>query len=168
MASCTSELEAVASPATSAIELSASGSRPDNQADAFTHVPRSFAEDGPDEIEVDPAEDVEQPLRGWPVVARLLAEVPDFQAFQAFTDLNVKSLLYYQAELEVLRRQLHKIEYEDHRSLDASGLRKSAYAKDLRLLLLSKKIKNPEDRKQWDLIKDLRSLLKEYSKPRCR
>ncbi|PQE03097.1 hypothetical protein CJF31_00011630 [Rutstroemia sp. NJR-2017a BVV2] len=55
----------------------------------------------------------ENPLLGWPSVTQLIVKHPDFEAFQIFKDLNIKSLLYYQAELEELRRRLHILEHED-------------------------------------------------------
>ena len=57
---------------------------------------------------------LEQPLHGWPELAQLMAQNADLQAFPAFTDLNVKILLYYQAELTDLREELHKLEWRDH------------------------------------------------------
>jgi hypothetical protein len=43
-----------------------------------------------------------------------MADNTDLQAFTAFTDLNVKSLLYYQAQLTEIRKRLHMIGWEDH------------------------------------------------------
>jgi hypothetical protein len=54
---------------------------------------------------------LEHPLHGWPELAQLMAQNADLQAF---TDLNVKSLLYYQVELTDLREELRKLEWTDH------------------------------------------------------
>lgn len=61
-----------------------------------------------------PPEEYEKSVPGWPQVAKLLAQVPEFQSFQAFTDLNMKSLLYYQGELEDLRQELPETERKDN------------------------------------------------------
>jgi hypothetical protein len=58
----------------------------------------------------DPEFDLGHPLHGWPELTRLMAVNADFQAFSAFTDLNVKSSLYYQSELVYLRKKLHQME----------------------------------------------------------
>ncbi|KAJ8065317.1 hypothetical protein OCU04_006008 [Sclerotinia nivalis] len=74
---------------------------------------------GPWEEDTDPFKDPEKPLPGWPLVSKLIAKYPDLEAFKAFRDLNVKSLLYYQAELENLRMKLHQAEYNEYRQDDA-------------------------------------------------
>jgi hypothetical protein len=113
----------------------------------------------------DPREDLENPQPGWPKLAKLIADNPDFEAFPAFTDLNIKSLLYYQAELSMLRRELHATEYDDAHSLDdeVNKVRPSRYAKTLDYLFISRDKNDPELHKQWTLIKDIRKVLKEYS-----
>ncbi|PMD50099.1 uncharacterized protein K444DRAFT_637527 [Hyaloscypha bicolor E] len=58
------------------------------------------------------------PCHGWPALVKLMAESPGFESFQVFRDLNIKSLLYYQAELVSLREKLHEVEWKDHRSGD--------------------------------------------------
>lgn len=55
------------------------------------------------------------PVPGYPTLTKLIVDYPDFEAFQSFRDLNIKSLLYYQAELEELRRDLHALEWRDYR-----------------------------------------------------
>lgn len=59
-------------------------------------------------------DDVTKPVPGWPKLARTVADEPAFVAFPSFTDLNVKSLLYYQAQLIRLRKDLHKFEFQDY------------------------------------------------------
>lgn len=44
--------------------------------------------------------------RGWPNLAQIMSEVPEYAAFSRFRELNVKNLLYYQAELDVLQQDL--------------------------------------------------------------
>ena len=43
---------------------------------------------------------------GWPHLAHLMSDVPEFAAFSRFRELNVKNLLYYQAELNIVQEQL--------------------------------------------------------------
>ncbi|KUJ08852.1 uncharacterized protein LY89DRAFT_741686 [Mollisia scopiformis] len=59
-------------------------------------------------------DDVNKPVPGWPSLAKTVADTRGFAAFPSFTDLNVKSLLYYQAQLIRLRKELHKTEFEDY------------------------------------------------------
>jgi hypothetical protein len=113
---------------------------------------------------LEPKDDLSKPHPGWPQLAKLISETPDFEAFPAFTDLNVKSLLYYQAELTMLRKKLHAAEYADaQQTLDHDDLEPSAYAKRLDALFLSRSANNPKWQKQWKLIRQIRELLKEYS-----
>jgi len=116
-----------------------------------------------DKIE-DPEDDPTlPPVHGWPELAKLISHHPGFEAFQAFRDLNVKSLLYYQAELADLRKDLHKVEWEDHRrGVDrAEGL-----CRRVDWLLLSEFDKNKQAQEQMRLMRRIREVLKEYSTSR--
>lgn len=75
---------------------------------------RIWAQQNPDGKVSPPEENLEYPVHGWPELARLMAQNADLQAFPAFTDLSVKSLLYYQAELTMLREKLHELKWKDH------------------------------------------------------
>jgi hypothetical protein len=105
----------------------------------------------------DVADDLNTPIPGWPRVAKLMAETPDFAAFSRFQDLNIKSLLYYQAELTLLRKKLHVEEWNDFRDGDEENAKKFFKRADR---LVSSKTPN---NKQWNLVLDMRRLLKEYS-----
>ncbi|PVH69929.1 hypothetical protein DL98DRAFT_369384, partial [Cadophora sp. DSE1049] len=116
-----------------------------------------------------PANDVNRPVPGWPTLARVMAETPDFEAFASFKDLGVKSLLLYQAELIFLRKALHKQEWQDQRQ---SGLKiNSAFANNLQKLIEARdksiaeaKPGQPEELpKQWVLIEKIRSTLDKYN-----
>jgi len=104
----------------------------------------------------DPAKDLEHPLHGWPELARLIAKKPDFEAFQSFKDLNIKSLLYYQAELDQLREDLHRVEWGDYREGHNFG-------KHVGSLLVRKDSEDKKERKQIDLVIKIRGVLKEYN-----
>jgi hypothetical protein len=108
------------------------------------------------------AEELEKALHGWPAVAKLISKHPGLEAFPSFRELNVKSLLYYQAELDQLQEELHECEWEDHtrRNFGKAGLL-NAYLDSLRLC------KDSEEKgaqKQFRLIEEIRVVLEKYSK----
>jgi len=94
----------------------------------------------------------DEPIQGWPRLALLMAKNPDLAAFSRFRDLNVKSLLYYQAQLTLLRKKLHDLEYED-----SPRNSESPWAERADGLVESDSI-------QFRTVKEMRSVLKEYSK----
>lgn len=98
----------------------------------------------------------EDPVLGWPRLALLMAKTPDFAAFSRFRELNIKSLLYYQVQLKMLRNDLHKQEYVDNGSRKESGPEKYAERADFLIM--------DENSEQFKLIKKIRRVLKEYSK----
>jgi hypothetical protein len=110
-------------------------------------------------------EDVTGTIPGWPTLARTIANKPAFVAFPSFTDLNVKSLLYYQAELIKLRKELHKAEYQDFYHGDSSQGR---FAKDLEWLFDS--VQSDSEQKdseqspeQLKILEKIRIILDKYS-----
>jgi len=109
------------------------------------------------EDQYDVKKDLDNPVEGWPRVALLMAKTPDFAAFSRFRDLNVKSLLYYQAQLFTLRRKLHEQEYDDSRNTDEDE-DNSDFASRADFLMTA------EGSEQLKLITEIRRLLKEYSK----
>jgi hypothetical protein len=101
--------------------------------------------------------DLDTPVEGWPRVALLMAKTPDFAAFSRFRDLNVKNLLYYQAQLTRLRQKLHKQEYDDSRNMgEDDEIRKFASRADF--------LMTAEGSAQLKIVLEIRGLLKEYSK----
>jgi hypothetical protein len=56
---------------------------------------------------------LDNPVQGWPRLALYMSKNPHTAAFSQFADLNVKNLLYYQAELTRLRLDLNEMEHED-------------------------------------------------------
>lgn len=113
--------------------------------------------DGIPDVEDDPR----VPLGGYPKLANLITEYPDFEAFQSFKDLNIKSLLYYQAELAELREDLHRLEWRDFRTERCDPRAKYCIRADNLL-----KGGDPEKGKQKELLKKIRKVLKKYSKSR--
>ena len=111
----------------------------------------------------DPSEDVSIPVPGWPRLATIMTAKADLQAFSSFTDLNIKSLLYYQAELVHLRKQLHKAEWEDYREGNENDPAAN-YAVNLDYLFTM--VAEPDQRtpKQWAIMCKIREVLDKYSK----
>ncbi|CZR59927.1 uncharacterized protein PAC_09822 [Phialocephala subalpina] len=110
----------------------------------------------------DPVEDdLRRPVHGWPSLSQLMANTPDFAAFARFRDLNVKSLLYYQAELTDLRTKLHRLEWNDHRH----GHFKNASRLTARIdkIILTEGSDDGREQRQWRLVKRMRTVLKEYN-----
>jgi hypothetical protein len=64
-------------------------------------------------------------------LARVIARNPELEALPSFSDLAIKSLLYYQEELISLRKQLHEAEYQDYFQGDGAS---SYFAEDLEWL----------------------------------
>jgi hypothetical protein len=114
-----------------------------------------------DEAFVEELKDPEQ-VPGWPELTQLIAKHPDLEAFPPYRDLHIKSLLYYQAELDSLRSRLQDIEMFDYRQ----GQFKQAknIAKNVDELLDTKdNEQEPGAHYQLDLVNDVRRVLKEYS-----
>jgi hypothetical protein len=118
---------------------------------------------------------LDQPLHGWPELAKAIETYADFEAFPAFRDLNIKSLLYYQCELTALRKKLHEQEWEDHRSHFEDAPK---FNSRVDFLLLSEPPPQPqhqgdgddeddeeedETHEQMELINKIRIVLEKYS-----
>jgi len=106
----------------------------------------------------DPAKRLDEPCHGYPELAHLIVQHPGFESFQVFRDLQIKSLLYYQAQLAELRKKLHKWEWVDHRSGTGNA---ETWCADITTLMASAET---EDSEQINMIKEIRGVLKEYSK----
>ncbi|KAF8851840.1 hypothetical protein BDZ45DRAFT_600874 [Acephala macrosclerotiorum] len=100
----------------------------------------------------------EGPVPGWPRVAELMAQTQDFAAFKRYRDLNVKSLLYYQAEIEMLREKLHEEEWADSQRGDD---KQRLYARRIDYMIRSR---DKSTGTQWKIVIELRKVLKEYNK----
>ncbi|ORY09025.1 hypothetical protein BCR34DRAFT_603173 [Clohesyomyces aquaticus] len=92
----------------------------------------------------------DDPLQGWPQLALLMSKTPDLAAFPRFRDLNVKSLLYYQCQLTILREKLQELEKSDARE----GKDWAQYADDL----------VESGSAQFQTMEEIRKVLKKYNK----
>jgi Family of unknown function (DUF6594) len=122
------------------------------QLESTSHTSSFSSDEGGDGDGDDDLELPKPPVEGWPHVALLMSKTPDFAAFSRFRELNIKSLLYYQAQLTTLKAELHKQEYEDKRGTAPQ------FASRADFLMMS------EGSAQLKLIKEIRVVLKEYSK----
>ncbi|RDW63414.1 hypothetical protein BP6252_10959 [Coleophoma cylindrospora] len=106
-------------------------------------------------------------LHGWPAIARVIANNPGFEAFPAFRELSIKSLLYYQAELNDLRAELHKQEWYDHRNQPFSRSEQCSARVDVVMTVCGKHDddlkRQKAAQKQRDLMNRIRVSLKEYN-----
>jgi hypothetical protein len=109
-------------------------------------------------------------LHGWPELAKAIETYADFEAFPAFRDLNIKSLLYYQCELTALRKELHELEWDDHRNPQLEDAETFNSRADF--LVYSQSQGDADDeheeheeaaQKQMDLINKIRIVLEKYS-----
>jgi Family of unknown function (DUF6594) len=111
--------------------------------------------------ELDADKDPRFPVPGYPRLTKLIVDYPGFEAFQSFRDLNIKSLLYYQAELAELRLRLHELEYRDYREKPFPGAGKCF--RTFEKISEGRTSDNENARMQYDKIKRIREVLKEYS-----
>jgi hypothetical protein len=113
---------------------------------------------------LDVADDISAPVPGWPLLAKAMGDNAAFKVFPTFNDLNMKNLLYYQAELDYLRRRLHKAEWRDYRT--PSDEETSFFASNFEFLFLLRDealADNQTPPEQWVLMNKIREALKEYS-----
>lgn len=141
------------SATTTAVNSPATAQFPqDNESSRTQDVASVSLSDSSDDDSDAESEDLpEDSIQGWPQLAQLMSKTPDLAAFPRFRDLQVKSLLYYQCELNTLREKLHKLEYTDKKE-DKSY---NEYADEL--------IRDRETSDQFKKIEEIRVVLKKYS-----
>jgi hypothetical protein len=93
-----------------------------------------------------------------------MATHPEYASFQRFRDLNVKNLLYYQAELDDLRHQLHKTEWKDH--LEGGFHNAEVLNSNIASLVQSGESNERRAHMQWETVQRIRHVLREYSELR--
>jgi len=100
-------------------------------------------------------------VRGWPLLARLMSEMPSLETYSRFRELNVKNLLYYQVELARLERELVNFERKDAIQLGTPG----KYAERADLMIIGfHDGPDSEVNEQWKVVLKIRELLSQYSK----
>ncbi|KAH7110731.1 hypothetical protein EDB81DRAFT_954024 [Dactylonectria macrodidyma] len=104
----------------------------------------------------------EDAVAGWPSLAKEMAEVPEFEAFSRFRELNIKNLLYYQVEIACLEAKLKSLEVRDAATKATGGL-EANYSRLAERMIRCQDRSNPKDHLQWDVVTKIRERLKEYN-----
>lgn len=105
----------------------------------------------------------EEAVAGWPSLAKEMAEVPEFEAFSRFRELNIKNLLYYQVEIACLEAKLKSLEARDAAAKATGGV-EADYSRLAERMIRCQDRPNAKDHLQWDVVTKIRERLKEYSK----
>lgn len=98
----------------------------------------------------------------YPGLSTLMSTHPDLMIFRAFERLNMRNLLYYQAEIANVEAELDQITLIDRACLESP---RKDYAADWAALQLSNS--DEADGIQWQLILKARGLLEKYSMSHC-
>ncbi len=98
-------------------------------------------------------------VAGYPKLAAHIGDHPYMAIFRRFRTMNAKILLYYQAELTQLERELEECEFRD--ANDPSG-NKKRYANDWRICVDD--AHGIGDDEQLRTVNKIRKKLREYSK----
>ena len=99
-------------------------------------------------------------IDGYPKLAEHMGSTPEVSIFRRFEALNRQNLLYLQAELTALERELRNLEAESA-TCDAADPR-SQYSRDWEWMNITDEKSNMNP--QWRLFLRIRAILKEYSK----
>ena len=98
-------------------------------------------------------------MGSYPKLSTFMASWPDVAIFRRFGALNAQNLLFLQAEITHLERELEIIRRNNELNNDEKGLRG-----DRNWFELSQESENGEPHPQWVVIQDIRDKLKEYSR----
>ncbi|KAK3987001.1 putative isoleucyl-tRNA synthetase [Cladorrhinum sp. PSN332] len=96
-------------------------------------------------------------VEGWPLLAKLMTEKPDFEAFPRYPELNILNLLYYQVELAAIKADLERQQRTD-RDLSSNVASQSQHQFHM---VADKMVGSETD--QWDQVINLRECLKGYN-----
>lgn len=94
---------------------------------------------------------------GYPKMASLISGNPELLMVRRFHGLNARNILYLQAELQDIEKELLRVEKMDAQSQIPD---KRDYSRDYWSL---KESENQEDHDQWLLVQRMTEKLKEYS-----
>ena len=98
-------------------------------------------------------------MGSYPKLSTFMASWPDVAIFRRFGALNAQNLLFLQAEITHLERELEIIRKNNELNNDEKGLHG-----DRNWFELSQESEDGELHPQWVVIQDIREKLKEYSK----
>ncbi|PWY83386.1 hypothetical protein BO70DRAFT_290488 [Aspergillus heteromorphus CBS 117.55] len=99
-------------------------------------------------------------LEGYDKLATFIAADPGLSFFRRFTKLNIKSLLYYQAEIAILENDLDFIIQDDKDSNDENKLNYPLSVLDLKESVKRAQEEHPT---QWLKFQELRDLIEKYT-----
>lgn len=104
-------------------------------------------------------------LEGYAELAEYIASDADLSMYKRFTSLSARNILYLQAEIQVLDddlRRLDRLDHEDIKKFDSSGMDIIQAAKDWQTF--DRKARAGDDRqaKKMALVKKIRRAIKEY------
>jgi hypothetical protein len=97
-------------------------------------------------------------MKGYNKIAALMGRYPESAIISQFSELNIQNLLYLQAELIGLQKDLRELEDANDRSSDPE---RSAYSRNWDALSSAKKEGGSNE--QWKLVQSINVKLKEYS-----
>jgi hypothetical protein len=110
-------------------------------------------------------------MAGYTGLSSLMSKHPELFILRSFRDLNVKNILYYEAELAHLECELREVEEEDEAE---KTLPRKEYAVNWKRMSMTRGThllppENPSshgsrDELQWRIFLRIRSLLEKYSK----
>lgn len=100
-------------------------------------------------------------MQGYEKLAALLSSSPSLQLFRKFGALQAKNLLYLQAELSILERQLGAIMKQDQDEANAGDQEKLAFL-DSWLALKTSDQNLAADNTQYRKVVEIRDCLKKY------
>jgi hypothetical protein len=98
-------------------------------------------------------------MGSYPKLSTFMASWPDVAIFRRFGALNAQNLLFLQAEITHLERELQIIREKNELNNDEKGLHG-----DRNWFELSQESEDGERHPQWVVIQDIREKLREYSK----
>ena len=98
-------------------------------------------------------------MGSYPKLSTFMASWPDVAIFRRFGALNAQNLLFLQAEITHLERELEVIRRQNELNNDEKGLHG-----DRNWFELSQESEDGEPHPQWVVIQDIREKLKEYSR----
>lgn len=94
----------------------------------------------------------------YPGLAKVMGPHNDLALYRKFADLNARNLLYMQAEIMLLERELWTIAFVDQHSKDAD---RESYSQRAEKMIRSS---GGDGGRQWDKVIEIREKLKGYSK----
>ena len=98
-------------------------------------------------------------MEGYARIAKFMGRHPESALVSQFSDLNMQNILYLQAEIYGLREDLRQIEEQNS---NASSEINRSFSNDWYLLAHTEESDGSD--RQWQIMKELRPLLREYSK----